>query len=77
MGGTVVTRFVRIGISILHCKIVSLTLYGAISYARLWGKNYGLVKVRKEKDLTMVRTSQNPSRAQPAAQYIPRPGVPI
>lgn len=74
-----VTRFVRMGISILHCKIVSLTLYGAISYARLWEKSYGLVivKVRNANDLTMVRTSQNPSRAQPAAQYIPRPGVPI
>lgn len=31
MGGTLVTRFVRIPISILHWKIVSLTLNGAIS----------------------------------------------
>lgn len=27
--------------------------------------------------LFYIRASQNPSRAQPAAQYMPRPGVPI
>lgn len=35
IGGTLVTRFVRMPISMLHCRIVSLTLNGAISYARL------------------------------------------
>lgn len=35
MGGTLVTRFVRMPISMLHSRIVSLTLNGAISYARL------------------------------------------
>lgn len=36
MGGTLVTRFVRIPISILHWKMVSLMLKGATSNARLY-----------------------------------------
>lgn len=36
MGGTLVTKFVRMPISMLHWKMVSLMLNGAISYARLW-----------------------------------------
>lgn len=36
MGGALVTRLVRMPISMLHWKMVSLMLKGAISYARLW-----------------------------------------
>lgn len=78
MGGTLVTRLERMPISMLHCKIVSLMLNGAISYAMLFVISQLVLPDKVNgSQYDGGPTSQNPSRAQPEAQYTPRPGVPM
>lgn len=45
IGGTLVTRFVRMPISMLHWNMVSLMLNGAISYARLWWMDWLAIRL--------------------------------